>query len=308
MISQSDLFIFGVSALVVMLMTPSLVMVARGLRRSERLMARLEKRRPGEITERRTSPRKSVSEIMVDIGRRAAPGNPEQLSAIRFKLMRAGFLRPRAVSIYFAFRLGALGVPQLFLLPFIKKISEYGQLAPAFACIALAVLGLMVPDMYVASRTKKQEREYREGFPDMMDLLVSCVEAGMSIDASVTRVAAEMVDRYPNLAMHLNIIALELRAGRSRQDAWKNFAQRVGLDEADSLATMLRQAEEMGTSIGQTLRVFSVDMRKKRMLSAEEQALALSAKLTLPLTLFVFPTLLGVLLLPAIVRALELSQ
>jgi len=142
----------------------------------------------------------------------------------------------------------------------------------------------------------------------MMDLMVSCIEAGMSVDAAVSRVAEELLKRFPNLAMHLNIIALELRAGRSREDAWKNFAQRLGIDAADSLATMLRQAEEMGSSVGTTLRVFSQDMRQRRMLAAEEQALALSAKLSLPLILFVFPTLLGVLLLPVIVQVMEMGS
>ncbi|MEM9670614.1 MAG: type II secretion system F family protein [Pseudomonadota bacterium] len=139
----------------------------------------------------------------------------------------------------------------------------------------------------------------------MMDLLVACVEAGVSIDSAVTRVAAELVGRYPNLAMHLNIIALELRAGRSRYDAWSNFSQRLGLEEADSLATMLRQAEEMGTSIGKTLRIYSREMRQKRILIAEERALALSAKLTVPLIVFVFPVMIGVLLLPPIIKAME---
>lgn len=307
MFDKTDLIIFGVSMLVVMMMTPSLVLLARSFRRSERLMARLEKRRPGEIGHTPRAEKKSVTSVMAEIGRRATPGNEEQLSAIRFKLMRAGFLRPNAVSIYFAARLVALVLPQIGLLFFLGRLAELHQFGPMGASIGLAVLGLAMPGMYISSRTKKQELEYKEGFPDMMDLMVSCVEAGMSIDAAVTRVAAELLDRYPNLAMHLNIIALELRAGRSRQDSWRNFAQRLGLDEAESLATMLRQAEEMGTSVGKTLRVFSSDMRQKRMLAAEEQALALSAKLTLPLILFVFPTLLGVLLLPAIVKAMDLT-
>ena len=135
----------------------------------------------------------------------------------------------------------------------------------------------------------------------MMDLMVACVEAGLSLDASVQRVGEELEYRHPIIAGHMRTLSLELRAGRARKSAWRAFADRMGVEEASSLATMLRQAEEMGTSLGQTLRIFSADMRKRRILMAEEKAMALPAKLTLPLILFVFPVLLGVLVLPAVV-------
>lgn len=308
MISQTDLLIFGAAALMMLLTAPSVYLLARRFSRADRMIGRLERAKADPEDRKPRLGKKSISGFVAEIGRRATPANEEQLSAIRYKLMRAGFLRPNAVSIYFAARLVCLFIPQIFLFVFFSQIAEYHEFGPITACVFLALLGLAIPEFYVSSCTKKLEIEYSEGFPDMMDLMVACVEAGLSIDMAVTRVAAELVDRYPNLAVHLNIIALELRAGRSRQDAWRNFAHRLGLDAADSLATMLRQAEEMGTSVGQTLRIFSKDMRQKRMLAAEEQALALSAKLTLPLTLFVFPTLLGVLLLPAIIKGLEAAN
>jgi len=151
-------------------------------------------------------------------------------------------------------------------------------------------------------RRAKRELEYREGFPDLLDLLVASVEAGLSLDAAVSRVTDELQRRYPGLTEHLRVLTLELRAGRSRKDAWMAFADRLGIDEAGSLATMLRQAEEMGTSLGETLAVFSEDMRAKRMLRAEEKAMALPAKMMLPLILFIFPCLIGVLMLPAIYK------
>jgi tight adherence protein C len=115
-------------------------------------------------------------------------------------------------------------------------------------------------------------------------------------------VGDELVRRYPHLAEQVNLLTLELRAGRSRKDCWQAFADRLGTDEARQLATMLRQAEEMGTSLGETLSIFSDDMRAKRMLKAEEKAMALPAKLMVPLILFIFPCLLGVLILPAAFR------
>jgi tight adherence protein C len=148
-------------------------------------------------------------------------------------------------------------------------------------------------------RTQTRGIEYREGFPDLLDLLVASVQAGLSLDAAVSRVPDELERRYPNLSAHLRVLTLELRAGRSRRDTWSGLADRLGIDEARSFATMLRQAEEMGTSLGETLAVFSEDMRAKRMLRAEEKAMSLPAKMMLPLILFIFPCLMGVLILPA---------
>jgi tight adherence protein C len=169
----------------------------------------------------------------------------------------------------------------------------------------LALVAIMGPDRVVSMRRTKLEREYREGFPDLLDLLVASVEAGLSLDAGVSRVTEELQRRYPILAEQLRVLTLELRAGRSRKDAWTAFAERLGIEEAKSLAVMLRQAEEMGTSLGDTLAVFSEDMRGKRMLRAEEKAMALPAKMMLPLILFIFPCLIGVLMLPAAYRIKE---
>jgi tight adherence protein C len=142
----------------------------------------------------------------------------------------------------------------------------------------------------------------------MMDLMLACVEAGLSLDAAVQRVGEELELRHPVIAGHMRTLSLELRAGKARKTAWRAFADRMGIEEAGSLATMLRQAEEMGTSLGQTLRVFSADMRQRRILHAEEKAMALPAKLTLPLIFFVFPVLLGVLTLPAVVMLGEVFE
>ena len=307
MLSQSDLVIFGVTMIVTLIIMPTVFMAIKSLRRSGQMIARLERAKASPDLASEDKRTKSVTDIMTELGRRATPGNAEQVSQLRFTLMRAGLLGHKAVPIYFAVRLLMVVLPQIALLYLVPKLSLIDSMVPVAASLCLAILGLTLPGMHIRKRTRALEREYKEGFPDMMDLLVACVEAGMSIDAAVSRVAAELADRYPSLALHLKISALELRAGRSRQDSWKNFANRLGIEEASSLTTMLRQAEEMGSSIGNTLRVFSKDMRQKRMLAAEEQAMALSAKLSLPLILFVFPTLLGVLILPAIVRALDLA-
>ena len=238
------------------------------------------------------------------LGQQSAVSDPAKVSVLRSRLMQAGFYSREAPVIFLGIKAVALAIATVgvvFTLPSMigQKGTNMGALAIAVGVSLLARYG---PDFVLKSRKTKREREYSEGFPDLLDLLVASVEAGLSLDAGVSRVTEELERRYPTLTVHLRFLVLELRAGRSRKDAWTAFADRLGIDDARQLATMLRQAEDMGTSLGETLSVFSADMRSKRMLRAEEKALGLSAKLTVPLILFIFPSLLGALMLPAAAR------
>jgi tight adherence protein C len=241
------------------------------------------------------------------LGQQSAVRDPAKVSLLRSRLMQAGFYNREAPVIFLGVKAAALGVATLaviLILPMMigHKGGNYTALAVAVAVSGVALYG---PEFILKSRKTSREREYADGFPDLLDLLVASVEAGLSLDAAVTRVTEELARRYPNLTIHLRFLVLELRAGRARKDAWSAFADRLGIDDARALATMLRQAEEMGTSLGETLNVFSTDMRAKRMLRAEEKALGLSAKLTVPLIMFIFPALLGALMLPAAVRLMH---
>ncbi|MFZ5671134.1 MAG: type II secretion system F family protein [Pseudomonadota bacterium] len=237
------------------------------------------------------------------LGDRMAIQDPAQLSTIRARLVQAGWFSREAVAVYLGAKAAALIVATaatVMTLPW--AMSGGGGMGALLAAAAFALMAIMGPDQVIKARRRKLELEYTEGFPDMLDLLVASVEAGLSLDAAVTRVAEELARRYGHLAEHLRFLTLELRAGRTRKEAWNAFAERLGIDDARSLATMLRQSEEMGTSLGETLSVFSDDMRTKRMLRAEEKAMALPAKLMVPLILFIFPCLMGVLILPAAYR------
>jgi tight adherence protein C len=232
--------------------------------------------------------------------------DPSQLSALRHRLMLAGFVGPEAVALYLGARsiaLLAATAATILLVPFVLRgKGGFGLILVAGAFAAAAVLG---PDQFIRAQRTRREREYREGFPDVLDLLVASVQAGLSLDAAVHRIADELKSRYPNLGEHLRLMTLELRAGQSRRDAWIRFADRLGIEEARAFATMLRQAEDMGSSLGETLTTFADDMRHKRMIRAEELAMALPAKLMIPLILFIFPCLLGVLILPAAVHIMQ---
>jgi tight adherence protein C len=237
------------------------------------------------------------------LGDRAAIKDPSKVSALRHKLVQAGFYNREAVALFLGAKTAALVAAiaaVLFTAPI--ALSKGGGMSAVALAALFAALALLGPDQVVRMRRSKLEREYRDGFPDLLDLLVASVQAGLSLDGAVSRITGELGRSYPNMAEHLKLLSLELRAGRPRKEAWSRLADRLGIDEARSFATMLRQAEEMGTSLGDTLSAFSDDMRAKRMLRAEEKALALPAKLVVPLILFIFPVLMGVLLMPAIYR------
>ena len=253
-------------------------------------------------------PRGAIGEQVIStvrrLGQQSAVRDPAKVSLLRSRLMQAGFYAREAPVIFLGVKAVALGIATLAVVLTLPAMISHkgGNMLALGLAVAVSLAALYGPDFVLKSRRTNREREYSEGFPDLLDLLVASVEAGLSLDAAVTRVTEELERRYPNLTIHLRFLVLELRAGRARKDAWSAFAERLGIDDARALATMLRQAEEMGTSLGETLSVFSADMRAKRMLRAEEKALGLSAKLTVPLILFIFPALLGALMLPAAAR------
>lgn len=241
--------------------------------------------------------------FLLKLGHHLTLPSPKDISRIRFQLSQAGFYSPTAVQIYHAARVICLFVPQLILLIALSKLTQIVSLKTIIVvfCATIA-LGLYAPIFYIRKRTAKRREECRNGFPDMMDLLIACVEAGLGMNAALARVGHEIGGRYPTLRVNLDIMNLELRAGQDMNTTMHNFAKRVDLEEARSLAVMLKQAEEMGSGVGRTLRTFADEMRMKRMMKAEEKAMALSAKLTVPLILFIFPTIIAMVLLPVGIR------
>jgi len=291
----------------VALLFPSLLSFLRSRRDLESVERRLERRGPAVANAEQRRNQSRIGKAVAGMADQMAPGDDEQgVSAAKARLASAGFTSKSAVGRYYFARLVCIVLPQLGLLAALPYLAHLPGNTPLIISVMLVMIGLIAPGMYLDKRAKARRQECSAGFPDMMDLLVACVEAGLSLDASVQRVGEELELRHPIIAGFMRSLSLELRAGRARKSAWRGFADRMGIEEAGSLATMLRQAEEMGTSLGQTLRVFSADMRQRRILYAEEKAMALPAKLTLPLVFFVFPVLLGVLTLPAVVMFKEI--
>jgi tight adherence protein C len=159
-----------------------------------------------------------------------------------------------------------------------------------------------VPSSYLDRRIAGRRLEHQAGFPDFMDLLVVCADAGLSMEASLDRVGRELGASYPSLAANIHIANLEIRAGRNMTEALEHLGDRLGLEEARSFATLIQQSDELGSSIGDALRVYSDDMRHKRLSRAEEKAYSLPAKLALPMMICIFPVLFIAILCPVIVR------
>lgn len=230
------------------------------------------------------------------------PGEDE-IRRIRYQLAKSGYYHPAAVKIFFASRFLILLLPQIIILCIWGKLTHLLEPNTVFMLAAgLAIMSLYAPLYFLRWRKNRRILQARNGFPDLMDLLVASVEAGLGLDAALMRVSEELGARYPVLKINLDLMNRELRAGQTRHTAMVTFADRINLEEAKALAVILRQSEEMGSSLGAALRTFSEEMRSKRMLKAEEKAMALSAKLTVPLIVFIFPAIMVTLMLPSGIR------
>jgi tight adherence protein C len=168
--------------------------------------------------------------------------------------------------------------------------------------MAAGVLGYLAPSFYLDRRIAGKRMEHQSGFPDFMDLLVVCADAGLSMEAALDRIGRELADSYPSLAANIHMANLEIRAGRAMTEALEHLCDRLGLEEARSFATLIAQSDELGSSISDALRVYSDDMRHKRLSRAEEKAYSLPAKLAVPMMVCIFPVLFVVILCPVIVR------
>ena len=224
----------------------------------------------------------------------------KDMKVLRRRLMQAGIYDPRGAAVFLprprrAWRVG-LAVAAFFVLPmlgFDGKTSFWlfvMRRRPAAAIWRRASIS--------TAGSRRSALEHQAGFPDFMDLLVVCADAGLSMEAALDRVGRELGDSYPSLAANIHMANLEIRAGRTMTEALEHLGDRLGLEEARSFATLIQQSDELGSSIGDALRVYSDDMRHKRLSRAEEKAYSLPAKLAVPMMVCIFPVLFVVILLP----------
>jgi tight adherence protein C len=226
--------------------------------------------------------------------------------AIRQKLIAAGFTAPHAPRVFTLVRLVmVIGLPILVLLLFWSMGSSPSMIKLYFTLVIAAALGLYLPTVFVSARADRRQRDIINGFPDALDLMLVCVEAGLGLEAAFARVGMEMTNSHPRLAEQLGAVVLELRAGRSHEDALRRMADRAGADEIRAFATLLIQSTKLGSSIAQTLRTYASEMRERRRMRAEEKAHRLPVLLSIPLVVCMLPTMIGVLMLPAAIRVVR---
>lgn len=257
---------------------------------------------PGMISERPTSGLAGLVTRHFDQKRFGLDGRARD--RLRRGLAKAGFFAPSAAAYYVFARIAGVVVLPLAVYIGLAFVGDLHPLARIALTSLAALIALAGPEAYLARRRRALAREYRLIFPDMLDLLVVCVDAGLNLDAAFDRIRGEVAKQSRALGANLEIMGAEMRAGRSMMEALESLADRLNLDEARSFVTLLRQSSALGSDIGEALRVFSEDMRDKRLLRAEEAANKLSVKIVLPLGLFIFPVVLLVIMLPVIVRLL----
>ncbi|MCL6698915.1 type II secretion system F family protein [Sphingomonas sp. NSE70-1] len=227
-------------------------------------------------------------------------------ATIRSRLVAAGYTQEYAPRIYTLVRLAmVIGLPLgAFALlwaggnsPSLMKLYLIGLIA--------AALGLYIPNLWIRIKADRRQREIINGFPDALDLMLVCVEAGLGLEAAFSRVGMEMTRSHPLLAEQLGAVVLELRAGRSQEDALRRMADRAGADEIRAFSTLLIQSHKLGSSVAQTLRIYAAEMRERRRMRAEEKAHRLPVLLSIPLVTCMLPVMIGVLMLPAVIRTIR---
>jgi tight adherence protein C len=227
---------------------------------------------------------------------RLLPRSQAEVSVAQQRLIRAGYRRDSALKNFYGAK---VVVPLVMCL--LVTVTGIAHLSPFLAYLLAAGLGFLAPDFWLGRQISRRQAAIRRGLPDVLDLLVICIEAGQSLDQATMRTAAELRMAQPAITDELSVVVLEQRAGRPRSDAWRNFADRTGVDSVRNLVSVLVQSEQFGTSAAKTLRIHSDTLRTQRRQKVEEQAAKTSVKLVFPLVFFIFPALFLVTLGPAVI-------
>ncbi len=298
----------SVLVLVFALVTFGVLMVNRTVTR--RATVRSELRVIGEshsvqgqgltLQERRDDAWSKLADKVEKAGLNLADSQPDK---VRDKLRAAGYTSPAAPRVFNLVRLMMVFALPLFYF-FVVEIT--GQELTSFKLYViggvLAILGLYLPNIFVRAKADRREEEIRNGFPDCLDLMLVCVEAGLGLEAAMDRVGREMVKAHPLVSRLLSEATLQLRAGANREDALRRMGEQSGVDEIRSFSTLLIQSDKLGTSVADTLRVYANEMREKRRLRAEEKAYRLPVLISIPLVVCMLPVMIGVLMMPGIVQ------
>jgi tight adherence protein C len=243
----------------------------------------------------REKQKERVARVLTDVGK-LVPGSTKNLSRTQRLLVRAGYRRPETVM---TFRGVKLLLPILFLT--LAYTSGAYVKKPAMVFGFAVIAGFLLPEIWLTHMIRRRQHRLRLGLPDGLDLLLVCVEAGLGLDQAILRVGQELRIAHPELSEELQLVNMEMRVGKTRLEALRELGQRTGLDDIKALVAMLIQTDRFGTSIAQSLRVHSDNLRTKRRQRAEEEAAKTPVKMVPVLVFFIFPALFAVILGPAVI-------
>jgi tight adherence protein C len=275
---------------------------ARGAVRRRAARVNLDEDASGGRRSLRYSGLQAAKHLIDYTTRHYSSADSTDVKMLRRRLIQAGIYEAHAAAYFFFARLAlavGIAVAVLFVLP---MFGLDGKSSYWLFVLSGGLFGYQAPSFYLNRRIAAKRLEHQAGFPDFMDLLVVCADSGLSLEAALDRIGRELVDSFPSLAANIHMTNLEIRAGRTVTEALEHLAERLGLEEARSFATLIQQSDELGSSISDALRVYSDDMRHKRLSRAEEKAYSLPAKLSVPMMICIFPVLFIVILCPVIVR------
>ena len=245
-----------------------------------------------------------IAQVSTRVAKFSLPGEDWDRSLLRVRFLNAGLRSGSAPAIYFASKtLLALFLPAIVMVSLSGSVQDMPRIYLLLVLLCASAFGFYLPNGVLARLIERRKRALFEDLPDAVDLMTVCVEAGLGFDAALTRVTDEIGTKSPALRDELELVLLELRAGAGRDKALRNLALRTGVEDIDTLTAMLIQADRFGTSIGDSLRVYTDNLRTKRRLRAEEKAAKIALKLLFPLIFFIFPTLIIVLIGPAALQA-----
>lgn len=246
-----------------------------------------------------------INTLLGPVASYVLPQNEIERNQITQTLVHAGFRSPTAVQSYYAIKVVlTVALPGIFLLVarWLPNLTTQMEL---FGALTACGIGLLVPNMVLTRLLEKRKKRLRNAFPDALDMLVVCVEAGLGISQALQRVADELGVSHPELAQELALVNAEIRAGVDRVAALKNLAYRTGLEDIQGLVSLLVQTLRFGTSIAESLRVYSFEFRDKRTQKAEEQAAKIGTKMIFPLVIFLFPGFFIVAVGPAVMALIS---
>ena len=232
------------------------------------------------------------------------PKSPKDTGATAKKLMRAGYRNRSAITVFFGIKMALILVTLMVVL--FSGVLKARPTENVFIILAVCVGGgYILPDFILSTRVTARQERIQMALPDALDLLVVCVEAGLGLDQAILKTSEELRVTHPDICDELNLVSLELRAGKPRKEALRNLADRTGVEDLSGLVSMLIQTDKFGTSIAQSLRIHSDALRTKRRQRAEERAHKVSVKLVFPLVFLIFPAMFVVILGPGVIKIIK---